>query len=171
MLNNRWPMYIPVRGRRRPFHFIDSKVAQDCNFCVTDWFSGCTRNITWQLKCRTFSLPLLQPFNFSYVKFACKFQDWVWGSVILREIDFLLEIFRYISSLLHCGEYVLEYRYVQVWMIVKTWKQITVGWFLESIQKIPNAFVLPTFCYLFVFIKVYTLLIFDLLSYLKACCL
>ena len=38
-----------------------------------------------------FSLLLLQPFNFSPVRFACNFQDW--GCVILREIDFLLKIF------------------------------------------------------------------------------
>jgi len=28
-----------------------------------------------------------------------------------------------------------EYRYVQVWIIAKRWKQSPVGWFLESLQK------------------------------------
>jgi len=37
-----------------------------------------------------FSLLLLQPFNFSPVRFACNFQDW--GCAILRKIDFLLKI-------------------------------------------------------------------------------
>jgi len=37
-----------------------------------------------------FSLLLLQPFNFSPVRFSCNFQ--YWGCVILREIDFLLKI-------------------------------------------------------------------------------
>jgi len=39
----------------------------------------------------SFSLLLLQPFNFSPVSFACNFQDW--GCVVLREINFLLKIY------------------------------------------------------------------------------
>jgi len=37
-------------------------------------------------------LLLLQAFNFSPVSVACKFQDC--GCIILREIDFLLKLYR-----------------------------------------------------------------------------
>jgi len=40
-----------------------------------------------------------------------------------------------LPSSLTCGVKLLEYRYVQVWIIAKRWKQSPVGWFLESLQK------------------------------------
>jgi len=58
------------------------------------------------------SLRLLQPFNFSLVSFASIFEDW--GCVISREIDFVLKICWLAYP--HCGEYLLEYTYVQVWI-------------------------------------------------------
>jgi len=55
----------------------------------------------------------------------------------LCEVDFLLNI---CWSLLApppwwSVAYLLEYRCVQVWIIANRWKQSTVGWFLESLQK------------------------------------
>jgi len=51
---------------------------------------------------------------------------------VLREIDFLLEICDLLLAFLICGVKLLEYRYVQVWIIAKRWKQSPVGWFLYS---------------------------------------
>jgi len=34
-----------------------------------------------------------------------------------------------------CGAKLREYRYEQVWISAKRWKQIPVGWFLDSLQQ------------------------------------
>ena len=61
------------------------------------------------------------------------FQDW--GCVILREIDILLKFADRFLAYTHRWKYILEQRYVQVWIIAKRRKQMAVDWFLESIQK------------------------------------
>jgi len=42
--------------------------------------------------------------------------------VVLREIDFLLNICWSILCFLRCGEYSFQCRSVQVWIIAKRWK-------------------------------------------------
>jgi len=39
-----------------------------------------------------------------------------------------------------CEDWLLQYRYDQVWIIVKRWKQSPVSWFLESFYSNPRAF-------------------------------
>jgi len=55
---------------------------------------------------------------------------------VLCEIDILQKKFVQLISLCHvCGDWLLEYKYVQVWIIMTRRKQNAVGWFLESLQQ------------------------------------
>jgi len=45
-------------------------------------------------------------------------------------MDFLLKICDLFLACITCGVKLLEYRYVQVWIIAKGWEQSPIGWFL-----------------------------------------
>ena len=55
-------------------------------------------------------------------------------SVYVKAISFFKNCYRFLAFFT-CEAKLHEYRYVQLWIIVKGWKQSPVGWFLESLKK------------------------------------
>jgi len=81
----------------------------------------------------------VKPFRVSSVSVACRLSDW--RCVVLREIDFPF-ICWLIQTLHLCEDYLLEYRYDEVLIIAKGWKQCSLGWFHESLRHLKSVRIL-----------------------------
>ena len=101
-----WDVLISVLG----FWFI--------NFSLVFFFYFSALTVTCQILTRRFC------FHVS----GLKVRGFTWNG-------FRIKIILIDSLFTHCGEYLLEYKYVQVWIIAKRWKPSTVGWSSKAYRK------------------------------------